>query len=400
MYRDEKTMLKKRYCIFSAQYLPHMGGVERYTYNLAKELINQGNEVVVVTSNLYCLEKKCFDENIEIYRLPCFNLLSGRYPVIKFDKEFKELNRDLKKKKIDMVIVNTRFYIHSLYGMIFAMKRKIPCITIEHGTSHLSVHNKFLDVVGAVFEHTITWIEKKICKNYYGVSKACNDWLKHFHIHAKGVIYNSINVDEIENIYENAGTYFRNLYCIPDEAIIITFTGRLLKEKGLPSLLNVVEYILIERKDIYLFIAGDGNMKKEIAQRKNEHIIPLGQLEFEQIVTLLKESDIFCLPSFSEGFSTSILEAVACRCYILTTARGGARELIVNKEYGSIIMDNSEDVLLSELLDVINDVERRQKAVPLAYKRLKENFTWKIAAKEIEGIFIELNEERQTNEEK
>ena len=53
MYRDEKTMLKKRYCIFSAQYLPHMGGVERYTYNLAKELINQGNEVVVVTSNLY-----------------------------------------------------------------------------------------------------------------------------------------------------------------------------------------------------------------------------------------------------------------------------------------------------------------------------------------------------------
>lgn len=35
-------MKKKRYCIFAAQYFPHMGGVERYTYNLAKELLKRG----------------------------------------------------------------------------------------------------------------------------------------------------------------------------------------------------------------------------------------------------------------------------------------------------------------------------------------------------------------------
>ena len=44
--------MKRRYCIFASQYFPHLGGVERYTYNLAKKLIEAGDEVTVVTSNV------------------------------------------------------------------------------------------------------------------------------------------------------------------------------------------------------------------------------------------------------------------------------------------------------------------------------------------------------------
>lgn len=64
-------MKKKRYCIFAAQYFPHMGGVERYTYNLAKELLKRGNEVVIVTSNVYKLESVETIDGITIYRFPC-----------------------------------------------------------------------------------------------------------------------------------------------------------------------------------------------------------------------------------------------------------------------------------------------------------------------------------------
>ena len=41
----------KKYCIFAAQFLPHMGGIENYTYNISKELIRRGNQVVVITNN-------------------------------------------------------------------------------------------------------------------------------------------------------------------------------------------------------------------------------------------------------------------------------------------------------------------------------------------------------------
>ena len=379
-------MNRKRYCIFAAQYFPHLGGFERYTYNLAKKLIEDGNEVVIVTSNVYKLPEYERVSGIPVYRVPGWNLLAGRYPVLKMNARFWKINKALKKKNFDMVIVNTRFYPHSLYGMMFAKKIKAKCITLDHGTSHLSVHNKILDIFGAIFEHSLTKIDQIFCKDYYGVSGACNEWLAHFHIKAKGILYNSIDLEEVKNTQVNIRESYREKYKIPTDAIIVTFTGRLLKEKGLPSLLNVMDRINKKREDVYLFIAGDGDMEKEVYDRKNKHIIPVGRIDFEHIVTLLTESDIFCLPSFSEGFSTSILEAAACGCYILTTARGGAKELLINDEYGCIIPNNQENILYDALVEVIDDPDKRKKGIELTYQRIKQKFTWDIVAKNVETI--------------
>lgn len=376
----------KTYCIFAAQYFPHLGGVERYTYNLAKQLIKDGNRVMIVTSNVYHLKEYELVNDIPVYRIPCYNLLDGRYPVIKFNKDFWKIHHALKRKKIDMVIVNTRFYLHSLYGMIFAKRKKVKCITLDHGTSHLSVHNRFWDTIGEIFEHTFTKIDYLFCKEYYGVSKACNKWLKHFRIKAKGVLYNSIDLEEVEEIKEKVTTSYREQYHIPENSVVITFTGRLLEEKGLPSLLNVMDRLHKEGVNAYLFIAGDGDMQQEIEQRKTDYILPVGRIDFEHIIALLKESDIFCLPSFSEGFSTSILEASACGCYIVTTARGGAKELLINEDYGCVIPNNKEEILYKALLETINDSDKRKKGVELTYKMIEDHFTWKIVAKQVEAI--------------
>lgn len=377
---------KKRYCIFAAQYFPHLGGVERYTYNLSKKLIENGNEVVIVTSNVDCLAEHEEMDGIPVYRVPCINLLEGRYPVLKPNKNFRKIHKQLLKQRFDMVIVNTRFYPHSLYAMIFARRKKVKCITLDHGTSHLSVHNKCLDAIGGVYEHALTKIGQLFCKDYYGVSGACNEWLAHFHIKAKGILYNSIDLDEVERTSKKHVENYREKYHVPQDAIVIAFTGRLLKEKGLPELLNVMDTLCKEREDVYLFIAGDGDMKEEIDSRKTAHIIPLGRIDFEHIVALLDASDIFCLPSFSEGFSTSILEAVACRCYIVTTARGGAKELLIDEQYGTVIPTNEEKVLYSALKSVLDDKSHREKAVVLAYERVKTHFTWDIVAEQVEAI--------------
>ena len=377
---------KKRYCIFAAQYFPHLGGVERYTYNLSKKLIENGNEVVVVTSNVYRMAEYEEMDGIPVYRVPCINLLEGRYPVLKPNKEFWKIHRNLINQKFDMVIVNTRFYPHSLYAMILAKRKKVKCITLDHGTSHLSVHNKFWDTVGGIFEHVLTKVDQLFCKDYYGVSGACNEWLEHFHIKAKGILYNSIDLDEVERLSKKSIENYREKYNVPQEAIVIAFTGRLLKEKGLPELLNIMDMLCKEREDVYLFIAGDGDMREEINGRSNAHIIPLGRIDFEHIVALLNTSDVFCLPSFSEGFSTSILEAVACRCYIVTTARGGAKELLINEQYGTVIPTNEEKVLYPALKAVLDDKERREQAVELAYERVRTHFTWDIVAEQVEAI--------------
>ena len=50
-------------CFFSAQYLPTVGGVERYTFNLAKRAVQAGHRVLVVTSALPGLPQEETDEN-------------------------------------------------------------------------------------------------------------------------------------------------------------------------------------------------------------------------------------------------------------------------------------------------------------------------------------------------
>ena len=78
-------------CMFAANYLPHVGGIENYTYHLSKELISMGHSVTVVTSNLYDnLAHEC-SEKIDVYRMPCYSLIGDRYPVCKINKEFKKI---------------------------------------------------------------------------------------------------------------------------------------------------------------------------------------------------------------------------------------------------------------------------------------------------------------------
>ena len=52
--------MNKKYCIFAAQFLPHMGGIENYTYNISKELIKRGNEVIslqIILPGVHCRRK-------------------------------------------------------------------------------------------------------------------------------------------------------------------------------------------------------------------------------------------------------------------------------------------------------------------------------------------------------
>lgn len=361
-----------------------MGGVERYTYYIAKELLKRGKHVVVVTNNTTGDPMYENMEGIEVYRFPCYLLLHGRFPVLKVNKEFREIHRTLKQQNFDAVIINARFYIHSLYAARFAFKKGISCICIEHGTSHLSVHNIILDKIGAIYEHIHTEILKHYCKRYFGVSLACCQWIKHFHIEAEGVLYNAVNLEEIENLKKISIHNYREEYKIDSNESIVAFAGRLLKEKGIYELIEAVERFNKGNSKIHLLLAGDGEEWEYVIKHRSNYIHPLGRKEFSEVVDLLMQSDVFCLPSFSEGFPTSVLEAVACGCYIITTERGGAKELIINHDYGIIMKDNRADRVYSALKKAIEREDIRRIGRNLCYNRLKENFTWEKTVDRIE----------------
>ena len=75
-----------RICIFASHYFSLFRKDQRYTYNLSKALMALGDEVLIVTSN--DVKEKEFEimDGIGVLRLPCFNVMGGRYPVTKMEQ--------------------------------------------------------------------------------------------------------------------------------------------------------------------------------------------------------------------------------------------------------------------------------------------------------------------------
>lgn len=365
-------------CFFSAQYLPHMGGVENYTYNISKELIKLGHTVTVVTSHVEGLEYYEINDGIEIYRLPSLNLMNGRLPILNLSDYKKEVIKELKEKNFDLAVINTRFYFLSLFGARFAHNNKIKSIIIEHGTGHLQFDNPILKILENIYEHSITFLDKIYVKDYYGVSYACIEWLKHFHIKGKGVLYNSINPNITDNIKDNI--------IEKDNKIKFCFVGRIIKEKGILELLEAYTNLKKKYPNISLYIAGEGPLETEIKKHLDKDINYLGRLPREKVISLLIDCDIFCLPSVSEGFSTAVLEAAICKAYIITTKQGGSKELIVDESYGSIIENNQVDNLMIEMERIINNFDKIENCVNKTYNSVIDNFTWEKTARSLAEI--------------
>lgn len=362
----------KTIAIFTGYFLPHVGGVERYVDKISKELAACGYRVVIVTSNNDNYNSyEQLDNKRSIYRIPIHGLFKNRYPIPKTNSEYRSLLKKLSEEDIDFFILNTRFHLTSLIGARLAKAMNKEAILIEHGTSHFTVGNKILDSMGLIYEHALTHVIKGYVRRFFGVSKKCNDWLRHYRIKAEGVIYNSIEPEDLLIANDEFIKQYKS------DSIIITYAGRLIKEKGILNLLDA--FTDMNNPKARLVIAGDGPLLDQIKvfSRKHENIDVLGRLNFARVMSLYKRSDIFVYPSlYPEGLPTSILEAGLMSCAVIATPRGGTEEVIIDSEHGRII-NGSVSSIKEALSDLVNNPKSRKSVSETIRRRISTQFTWK-----------------------
>lgn len=360
------------FVIFSAQYLPTVGGVERYSNSLARELIKNGHSVAVVTSALDNVPMSETDsDGIQIFRLPCLMLMNGRFPVIKPSKEKTAFENWFRKNKPDFCVIQTRFYINSIYAAHLCSKYSVASIVIDHSTSHL-MGGGIIGKIGDMYEHFAASLIKKRTKGFYGVSKQCAGWLRHFGINDAGVLYNCANLETIEKIPAASKADYG---CKENETLIV-FAARLIAEKGVLKLIDAFS-ALPENTNAKLVIAGTGPLLEDVKKLESEKIKVTGALSFNDVIALYKGADIFCLPTdYPEGFPTTVLEAAACKTMLIATDKGGTAEMISNDSFGILIKDNTVENLTAALHKAICDTGYRLRCTENAYKKLMQTFTW------------------------
>lgn len=367
------------FCFFAAQYLPTVGGVERYTFNLARTLIQSGHKAIVVTSALPGLPAVETDENgICIYRFPCYALFGGRMPSVKKNAAFRRMAAQLAQQHIDFGVIQTRLYTLSAFGAKLLHKKGVPCLTIDHSTSHIAFGGAVVSFAGRLYEHWNTARIKRCCNTFYGVSAACGEWLRHFGIEACGALYNSVEPAQLEQAVAESKRDFRQ--GVPQGTFVVSFAGRLVKEKGVLKLIEAVNTLAQNGVNICLLVAGDGALMPQAQALAGRAVQFLGSLPHSDTMMLLAQSDVYCLPTdYPEGLPTGVLEAAALSCFVVTTTRGGSKELITAEDMGIILTENTSRTL-AEALQKAMDKPYRLAAAQKTKQRLLADFTWAATA--------------------
>lgn len=330
------------YVIFSAQYPPHMGGIESFTRNMAYALAEKGVSVIVVTNDTNSIGADIEnDSQVKVLRFSCFPFVDGRFPVAKHDEKNRNLWKWLEAQDVNGVLINARFYLHSISGMKYARRKGLTPIVLDHGSAHLSFSSLSLDPFVRIYEHVITLWGKRYKPAYYGVSEKSAEWLRHFRITAKGVIPNAIDAKRYRNM--SSGRDFRDELGLSEDQLIVSYVGRFIPEKGIESIIDTSKSYRLNKLGVHFVLAGDGPMTSAVELAQGESLHWVGRLSASDVSALLQQSNLLCLPTRSEGFSTILLEAAACGCPAVVTDVGGARELIPNSDYGTIIKSMSAE---------------------------------------------------------
>lgn len=356
-----------------------MGGVETYTQNLATALSDMGCRVTVVTMNTHDAATSEVQGNFEVVRLPCHSMLGGRYPVPKHNKAYRRAMERLAKKLLDYVVVNTRFYPLSLEGLKFARQHGIAPVLIEHGSAHLSMGGALVNSVVESVEHVMTVLDKRQRPVCYAVSKKASAWLGHFGIESAGELPNAIDADAYAAQASNRA--FRDELGINPNALLVASAGRLIPEKGVAQLAQAAGQLAREGRDVHVIMAGAGPLEAELTAAAAPNLHLVGKLSKHDLAALYQQADVYCLPSRSEGFATTLLESAACGTPAVVTNVGGTDELIPDERFGTIITNMEPDTIAAALRRAADNQLALQTQGRAAATRVREICSWQQTAR-------------------
>lgn len=315
--------------LFDTYYFyPIIGGIETTTYQFAKELINLGHEVHVLTSkpnispndkSKLNLKKYEIIDGIHIHRIKQYPL--PIYTLITIN-EIQKINPDIIHSQglwRGFTSIGSKFLLNKKY------------VIQGHG-SDIYVPNKILD-----------YFKPLIYNNSSCILALSNDM--------KNIMQKSTNKQI--TIFSNGIDCSKFIKTNPTKNNIV-FLGRLIKIKGIEYLINSLEFV---KNDIQIHIIGDGeerlSLEKEAEKYKNK-IKFYGKISNEENINIFSKSKIFVLPSIFEGQGIVLLEAMASGLPIVASNVDGIPSVIENNVNGFLVPSKNSK-LIAEKIDYLLD---------------------------------------------
>ena len=183
---------------------------------------------------------------------------------------------------------------------------------------------------------------------------------------------------------------------------LAVYTGRLLRGKGLETLLEALASVAAAEPDLRLVLVGSGegqSLSVEDALRRRAADAPLaGRVVFagrvDAVEDWLRAADLFLFPSLFEGLGISLVEAAACGLAAIGSRTGGIVDVIEDARSGVLVEPDNAAGLASALRALAGDGGRRAEMGHQARRVARERFDSRDALARYRALFREVSSRR------
>lgn len=168
-----------------------------------------------------------------------------------------------------------------------------------------------------------------------------------------------------------------------DKKCRLIYTGRLIKLKGLDLVFIAISKCRCKNQ-IEFVLVGEGDQRnhlKSLAETLDigDNVTFLGKKSRSELLQILREGDIYIFPSFKEGGSWALMEAMGCALPVICLDTSGMHIITDEKSAIRISVGDSNNTVeryKNAIEKLVNDVQLRQQMGIHARNRIEKAFNW------------------------
>ncbi len=354
------------------------GGASKVVYDIAKFQVEHGDKVTIITMDME--GQKRYKDIVGVNFISIApELLTKFLPLFS-----TELWNILKKNDHGFDVI----HLHGLWNFTLL-------------AAHLlRLHNKSIVTVHGC-AHPYTFIGNKLKRGLFTYSFQKNFLKKARMVHV-------LHKGELKEVSDYLGQKTSNIRIIPNGIDVpeinsktvkianqVLFLSRLHQKKGLDLLLPAFKQVLEIIPDAQLIIAGPdfgmlGFVQDFIKNNRLEKsVIYVGTVDGQDKIDLLQNSKVFALPSYSEGFSIAVLEALVYQLPVVVSTETGLSNEIKEYEAGKVIELNVYSISKA-IVEVLQNQELADKMAFNGRKLVEEKFETSKVCSQFDSIVKQL----------
>src|SRR4051812_14050137 len=331
-----------------------VSGVGVTLLRLTKALEDRGHQVRVYSAT-YALPKGEADRP-EVHRSPSIPLFLYQDVQWAFPR-LRDIVEDARRFRPDVVHVATEFSL-GIAGLKTARRLDLPLIASAHTDYDKYAARYNVEWALRAGWHYLRW--------FYGQAHKvlCPSRIYEEHLHTRGVTHTGIwsrGVDPRVFHPRFRSEAYRQALGVGPTDLLVTYIGRIAREKNLTLLLEAWEALAAQRGSARLALVGRGPLEEEIRRREIPGVHVAGLMHGLDLSTAYASADIFAFPSATETFGNSLLEAMGSGLPSLVAAAGGVLEFSQHGGNAWLVAPDSVSAIAEGLHRLLEDAALRRR---------------------------------------